>query len=82
MWTNPGDGPSDYSPNGSSYYQPHTESTAGQPSGLLHLLGDLQRHSRGKLTTLIIGLTEQLGTLISDGDSEKMVGELSIGGIV
>jgi hypothetical protein len=77
MWPHPGDGPSDYSPNGSSYYQPHTESTAGQLSGLLRLVGDLQRHSSGN-----IGLTELLGTLISDGDNEKMVGELSVGEIV
>jgi hypothetical protein len=71
MWPHPGDGPSDDSSNGSSYYHPHTESTAGQPSGLLRLVGDLQWHSRGELTTMNKCLTEPLGTLISEDDDKR-----------
>ena len=82
MWTHPADDPSDYSSNGSSYFQRHTESTAGQPSGLLRVAGYLQGHSRGKLTTLSKGLTEPLGNFTSDGDDEKMTGEMSVGEII
>jgi len=62
--------------------QRHTESTVGQPSGLLRLVGDLQRYSGGKITTLSKCLTEPLGNLISDGDDEKMTGEMSVGEII
>jgi hypothetical protein len=82
MWNHLGDGPSDDSSNESSPFEPHTESTPGQPSVLLRLEGELKGHSNGKLTILNIGLTELLGTLISDCDNEKMVGEMSIGEIM
>ena len=62
--------------------QPHIESTVGQPSGLLGLVGELQRHSCQKLTTLNDGVTEPLWSLISDGDDEKMRREMSFGEII
>ena len=62
--------------------QHHTESTAGQPSWLLRLVGDLQRYSGGKITTLNKGPTEKLGKLTSDGDDEKLRGEMSVGEII
>jgi hypothetical protein len=82
LWTHPGDVLSDDNLDGSCSLQPHTESTAGQPLWLLRLVGGLQRHSGGKLTTLNKGFPEPLGCLISDGDDEKMIGEMSIGEII
>ena len=60
MWPHPGDGPSDDSSIGSSNFEPHTESTAGQPLGLLHLVRDLQRQTQGEFTTLNDGLNTLL----------------------
>jgi hypothetical protein len=82
LWAHHGDGPSRNSSNGSSSFQPHTQTTAREQSGLLVLVVDLRRHSRGKLTTFNKGLTELLGTLLSDGDDEKMTGGRSVGEII